>query len=178
MCQKSSDNSYILLMNRDRISRTIERMAYQIDEDRKGEWTMLIAGIKERGAAVAKAIAGILKQQMDHSIYQVHLPEGNGNVEKVSDAAEFPNYFDYALVVDDVIFSGQTMLNSIETVRQRFKIKIVRTAALVDRGHRKVPIDASFYGIKLPTKLDEHVQVCLSKDSPDKVILTTKQRSE
>lgn len=173
MCRILPDNDTILLMSRDRLSRTIERMAYQIDEDRKGEWTMLIAGIKERGAAVAESLASILKQQMGHSIYQAHLPGGSEKIENASDTTDFPDNFDYALVVDDVIFSGQTMLNSIEIVRQTFAINMLRTAVLVDRGHREVPVEASFYGMKLPTKLDEHVQVCVSNNSLDKVILTT-----
>src|SRR5699024_10239595 len=103
----------------------------------------------------------------------ISLPKHDNDSGGFSAAASLPNHFEYSLVVDDVIFSGYTMLHSLEVVRQQIETKVLRTAVLIDRGHRKVPVEANFFGMKLPTKLNEHVRVCLDEHSLDKVILTT-----
>lgn len=171
MNKKSSDKEYVVLMNRSRILRTTERIAYQIDEDLQGKQEMLIVGIGKGGTAVANCLAEILGELTSSVIRQIQLPENPGESGKIEMTAELPNQFNYGLIVDDVIFSGRTVLNSVEAVRQMFDVKVLRTAVLVDRGHRTVPVEASFTGINLPTKLDEHVQVHVDEDSVEKVVL-------
>lgn len=174
MSKGHAENKPILLMNRKRILRTIERMAYQIDEDQQEAQSILIAGIKIRGKALAQCLSEFLRELTNHSIHQVHLPD-LGNAQGTSGSQpihDLQKNFDYTLVVDDVIFSGQTMLHAIERVRQHVDTIKLRTAVLIDRGHRKVPVEASFSGLRLPTKLDEHVLVQLNESLPEKVILT------
>jgi pyrimidine operon attenuation protein/uracil phosphoribosyltransferase len=48
----------------------------------------------------------------------------------------------------------------------------IHTAVLVDRGHRKFPVKAEFYGMELPTKLDEHVSVVVENQLLQNVKLT------
>jgi pyrimidine operon attenuation protein/uracil phosphoribosyltransferase len=174
MNKNQTENDSILLMNRHRILRTVERMAYQIDEDYQGDGALLVAGIKKRGNAVARSLAESLDRLSNHPVCRVQLPAFDVEPEPAGDQSfhELPQIFDYILLVDDVIFSGQTMLCAIENVKQHFNTMYLRTAVLVDRGHRKVPVEASFYGISLPTKLDEHVLVCLDEHALEKVILT------
>jgi pyrimidine operon attenuation protein/uracil phosphoribosyltransferase len=149
-------------------------MAYQIDEDYQGDGKILVAGLKKRGNAVARSLSEVLGRLTSHTICRVHLPAFDTKPKPVGEQSphELPQNFDYILIVDDVIFSGQTMLRAIENVKQHFNTMLLRTAVLVDRGHRKVPVEASFTGISLPTKLDEHVLVCLNENAPENVILT------
>ncbi len=74
--------------------------------------------------------------------------------------------------MDDVIFTGQTMLDAVKKTLDIFSPWVLRTAVLVDRGHRKMPVGATFSGINLPTKLNEHVQVQIKDEKPFEVILT------
>lgn len=159
-------------MNRSRILRTIERMAYQIDEDYQGTQSILIAGIEARGQAVAQCLCEALSKLTNYPIHQINLSDSDEGTNQ--SFQDLPQNFDYALVVDDVIFSGQTMFHAIESIKQHFNTKTLRTAVLIDRGHRKVPVEASFSGLPLPTKLDEHVSVRMIENSPEKVILTNR----
>jgi pyrimidine operon attenuation protein/uracil phosphoribosyltransferase len=174
MSKDQAGNDSILLMNHDRILRTIERMAYQIDEDHREGSEILIAGLKTRGMVVAQCLSGALSELTSHSIYQVHLPALDAEPEVMENESysTLPQNFDYTLVVDDVIFSGQTMFRAIENIRAQFNTKMLRSAVLIDRGHRNLPVEASFVGMHLPTKLDEHVAVCVKNSLLEKVILT------
>jgi pyrimidine operon attenuation protein/uracil phosphoribosyltransferase len=48
----------------------------------------------------------------------------------------------------------------------------VQLAVLVDRGHRQLPIKATYVGKNLPTALEESVEVYLEEaGTPDRVVL-------
>ena len=47
----------------------------------------------------------------------------------------------------------------------------IHTAVMIDRGHRQFPIRAEFYGMELPTKVNEHVSVVVEDLDVKKVIL-------
>ena len=50
--------------------------------------------------------------------------------------------------------------------------RTVQLAALVDRGHRELPIKADFVGKNLPTNLNQSVKVLLTEvDSKDEVVV-------
>lgn len=164
----------ILLMSSDRIKRSINRMAYQIAEDNRDEATILVVGIKQRGGAVAKALKEPLESLSKNGVAFAGLIETDDSAlqfeeEKIN---RLQGHFNYIILVDDVIFSGKTMLAAIQQTLGEFNPNLLRTAVLVDRGHRVRPINATFCGMELPTKLDEHVQVKIEKDTPESVVLS------
>jgi pyrimidine operon attenuation protein/uracil phosphoribosyltransferase len=166
----------LLLMNGGRIKRAVDRMAYQIAEDRGGDARIAVMGIKKRGYAIAKLLAEKLSLLADGKVMLIQLSdfdEGQPTF-KAEHPAELPKKIEYGVLVDDVIFSGQTMLDAIRKTSRQFNPSILRTAVLVDRGHRSMPVEASFTGMQLPTKLDEHVSVQLRDDGLEKVVLTKK----
>jgi pyrimidine operon attenuation protein/uracil phosphoribosyltransferase len=77
-------------------------------------------------------------------------------------------------IVDDVIFSGQTMFRALKKLTKHSQLDTVSVVVLVDRGHRSVPVLAGIVGADIPTKLDEHVELRLEKEKPHEVILTDK----
>lgn len=77
----------------------------------------------------------------------------------------------YPLVVDDVIFTGQTMFTALNKVYDFAAFDEIHTAVLVDRGHRTFPIQAQFVGLELSTKLKEHVSVIVNTDFVERVVL-------
>lgn len=164
----SPASSEILLMSEDRINRSINRIAYQIAEENRDEADILIVGIKERGFEVARLLAGYLSSLTDRkvSLYQYTVDSGMEEDFENGDAE-----FRYMVLVDDVIFSGQTMFTALESMMRKVEPTIVRTAALVDRGHRQLPVEAAFVGLELPTKLDEHVQMLTEPGLVKKVVL-------
>lgn len=164
----------ILLMSGDRIKRSISRVAYQIAEDNRDEEAILVAGIKQRGSAVAKALkeqlVSLLKNDVALlSIYEAKNSDLQFEQKKIE---QLSGNYDYIILVDDVIFSGKTMLAAIHETLTIFNPKVLRTAVLVDRGHRMRPVEATFCGMELPTKLDEHVEVKIEEDILTSVMLS------
>ena len=54
----------------------------------------------------------------------------------------------------------------------------IRLAALIDRGHRELPIQADFVGKDLPTGPAQHVRVLLSEiDGEDQVSVHTEKEA-
>ncbi len=61
------------------------------------------------------------------------------------------------ILMDDVIYSGQTMFQALQMITSVEQPQEIKLAALIDRGHRRYPIDIQYLGLYCPTKLKEHV---------------------
>ena len=150
----------LILMDAGRIHRSVKRMAYEILEKNREDKYLLLFGIDQRGYAFSKLIGNVLEEVSNVEVKSVQLP-----VKKEVSAESFeqltPSDLENCMpiVVDDVIFSGQTMFRALTKISDRINPDEIHTAVLVDRGHRKFPIQAEFYGMELPTKLNEHVSV-------------------
>ena len=162
----------ILLMSPERVQRSLNRMAYQIAEDNRDASGILMFGLKERGYAVARVLANKLRNISSSEVNLVRLSESSS--QKLKDGSDGRNKERYTVVVDDVIFSGRTMMGAVQKIMQQLNSPILRTATLVDRGHRSMPVEATFTGLELPTKLDEHVSVRVDKERVEKVVLSRK----
>ena len=92
------------------------------------------------------------------------------------DSSEIP--FDITdkrvVIVDDVIFTGRTARAAIDAIMSRGRPMLIQLAALVDRGHRELPIRADYIGKNLPTSREEKVKVLVNElDGCDKVVIYT-----
>lgn len=143
-------------------------MAYNLAEEYHDRPILLI-GINTRGDAVARrlrAILGPISSKGCESI-QIVLDGGQAQTSAMADLDG-----KVVIIVDDVIFSGRTMQQVIAYVMQNGQPEVVRCVALVDRGHRRYPVEPQFRGLTCPTKLGEHVHVDLIPESEiDRVTL-------
>ena len=74
------------------------------------------------------------------------------------------------VLIDDVLFSGRTIRSALDALGEIGRPQTVQLAALVDRGHRELPIKADFVGKNLPTSRTEKIQVNLIEhDGVDEV---------
>ena len=164
----SSDS--IILMTHSRIQRSLNRIAHEINEINKTNKSILLIGIDKRGLIVATALERILTQVSGVAVNVNQLITGKAaedrQLEDSTDKAE-----SLIVIVDDVIFSGRTMFNALMATAKQLDPEEIHSAALIDRGHRKFPVNAEFYGMQLPTKLDEHVSVIIEDESLKKVEL-------
>lgn len=158
-------------MDNERVQRSINRMAYQIAEENRDESGILLVGVKEQGYVIAQLLCDKLRQLTDRRV-EVRPLDVGAEGEPGFKAPD--NAFDYVVLVDDVIFSGRTMLLALQKILEKIQPGKVRTAVLVDRGHRVYPVEAAFTGMDLPTKLDEHVQVLAKSNHVKKVVLNNK----
>jgi pyrimidine operon attenuation protein/uracil phosphoribosyltransferase len=163
----------IVLMDRARIERSIKRMAIQtwerISKESKNE--LIVIGLNERGEATAHLLVEQLQKLMETKItvhrYDVQGSASQNNLPDCNDK--------FVLLVDDVIFSGKTMFQALSAVCNVYEPASIEIAALLDRGHRKYPLRTDLTGLKLPTKLGEHIEVMLKDGSLNQAILFKNQ---
>ena len=65
------------------------------------------------------------------------------------------------VLVDDVIFTGRTVRAALEALQAWGRPERVSLLAMVDRGHRELPIQPDFCGKVVPTSRQETIQLAL-----------------
>jgi pyrimidine operon attenuation protein/uracil phosphoribosyltransferase len=71
-----------------------------------------------------------------------------------------------------VIFTGRTVRAALDALQAWGRPRRVLLLAMVDRGHRELPIQPDFCGRVVPTKRQESIQLCLGPiDGEDGVFL-------
>jgi pyrimidine operon attenuation protein/uracil phosphoribosyltransferase len=78
------------------------------------------------------------------------------------------------ILVDDVIYTGRTVKSALTIIFRSGRPQSVRLAALIDRGHREVPVRPNYVGKNIPSSERERVRVKLREaehDEKDKVVI-------
>ncbi|OQB24568.1 MAG: Bifunctional protein PyrR [Firmicutes bacterium ADurb.Bin182] len=158
------------IADEDKIRRTLVRIAYQIIEKNHGVNDVCLIGIKTRGVPLAKRISENIKVsedidvqtgELDITLYRDDLAETRPEPSVNSTNIPFPVKNKNIVLVDDVIFTGRTARAAMDAVMRLGRAKTIQLAALVDRGHRELPIRADFVGMNIPTSKNEVVCVHL-----------------
>lgn len=157
----------MILLDKKRIERTLKRMSYQILEEAH-DHTIHLVGINQRGMAVASKILTYLEKASGKKIPLTAI----SSKEDTSLELSTKTNEEILVIIDDVIFSGGTVFNSMMNIRNLSEFKNIIVSVLVDRGHRKFPVLASIVGFHLPTKFNEHVSLQIEKNQPISVKLT------
>jgi pyrimidine operon attenuation protein/uracil phosphoribosyltransferase len=172
-----------VVMDADRIGRTLTRIAHEIVERNKGVAGLAIIGVRTRGVPIAKRIAQTLKEitgdsipvgALDITLYRDDLMRHSVGPQPLVRRTEIPFSIDNhkILLVDDVLYTGRTTRAALDALIDFGRPKAIQLIVLVDRGHRELPIKADYVGKNLPTAPDESVQVRLQEiDGTDEVLL-------
>lgn len=150
----------IKILDNASIHQRLKRIAYEVYESHYLEKELLVIGIDERGGKLAKLLSEQLKAispleltLIDSQLDRKSDPPGIG-IELNIGLDELRNK--PVLVVDDVLYTGTTLLNVVSILLYAYP-KSIRTAILVDRGHRMLPVSADFTGLELATTFHQHV---------------------
>ena len=164
------------------INRALTRIAHEILERNKGAADLVLLGIPTRGVPLAARIgariaaverSGVPVGALDVTMYRDDLRLRPARTLEHTDIPAGGVDGLAVVLVDDVLFSGRTIRAALDAVNDVGRPRAVQLAALVDRGHRELPIRADFVGKNLPTSLDESVQVLLDEyDGTDAVLIT------
>ena len=96
---------------------------------------------------------------LDITLYRDDLSE-LGSFPKISES-DLP--FDVTgktiVLVDDVIYTGRTARAAIDCLLKQGRPANIQLAAVIDRGHRELPIRPDFVGKNIPTSREELVSV-------------------
>ncbi len=151
----------IELMSPQHVLRTLNRIARQIIEDNTEELPITLAGVNERGGYLAKVLYKFLDREISASI-NIHQLTIDGSSVSAPEKMVLNNVF--LIIFDDVIFSGKTMYYAFHKAMDSGNPEMIKLAALIDRGHRKFPVEAQYTGMYSPTKFQEHVHCKFTGD--------------
>ncbi len=155
-----------LILNHLQIEQRISRMAWEIYEHHHDEGEIIIAGIAERGLEVAKRVSALLAKITDIEITLARLYLSKRNpIDKDIRLSILPeDYTDRTIVlVDDVLNSGRTLMYGAKHFLTT-PLRSLDILVLIDRGHNRFPIQATYVGMKLSTTLQEHVSVVFGEE--------------
>ena len=168
-------------MDADGIRRALQRIAHEIIERDPQLAKIVLAGIPSRGVEIARRIAdfirGIEKIDIDTGIIDVAMHRddiGTRPELPVVRASKLPVPLEErtVIIVDDVLYTGRTVRAAMDAINSFGRPARIQLAALIDRGHRELPIRADYVGKNLPTAANEKVRVQIgSTNEPDGVWL-------
>lgn len=170
-----------VLMDSETIDRTIVRITSEILEKNKGAKELVIIGVRTRGVHVAERIANRINKlekidppmgTLDITLYRDDLRRKTEwpKVEKTE--IPFSVEDKEVILVDDVIYTGRTTRAALEEIMDFGRPSTIQLVTMVDRGHRELPIQPDYVGIKVDTLSSEKVRVHLEEtDGKDEVIV-------
>ena len=176
-----------VIMDADRMSRTLTRIAHEIVERNRGVEHLALVGIRTRGVFIAKRLAKVLQEitkepvptgALDITLYRDDLMRHAVGPQPLVRRTEIPFSIDdqKVVLVDDVLYTGRTIRAALDALIDFGRPKEIQLIVLVDRGHRELPIKADYVGKNVPTSLKESVHVRLMEtDGTDEVSVDSVQ---
>ena len=172
-----------VVMDADRMARTLMRIAHEILERHRGADGLALVGIRARGVPIAARLAAHLRDlagadvptgALDITLYRDDLMRQPVGPQPVVRHTEIPFSIDdrKILLVDDVLYTGRTIRAALDALIDFGRPRAIQLIVLVDRGHRELPIKADYVGKNLPTSLKQSVQVRLQEiDGTDEIVI-------
>ena len=155
------------------IGRAVIRLAHEIAERHDGE-AVVLAGILTRGVPLARRLARGLAAlgqpapdlaALDLTDYRDDRPRParpRPGALRSPDGSEPPRIDGRAVVlVDDVLYTGRTLRAALDALMDEGRPATIEMLVLVDRGHRELPMRATYVGKNVPTAARERVAVRL-----------------
>lgn len=150
------------------ITEGIEKLAAKI-RTANPDQPIALVGIRSRGDEVAERLLNQLSTDdrelnfgvLDISLYRDDFEHLRENPKLQESDIPFPVDGAHIILVDDVLFTGRTIRAALDALSDYGRPAKVELAVLIDRGHRELPIFATYTGIELETARLEHVHVSL-----------------
>ncbi|MGH9639354.1 MAG: bifunctional pyr operon transcriptional regulator/uracil phosphoribosyltransferase PyrR [Bryobacteraceae bacterium] len=169
------------LMSASEIDRTLVRLAHEVLEKTGDLGKLAFIGLQRRGAPLARRLGAKIE-----SLASMKVPVGFLDIawyrDDLSTIAERPvlhsKQIDFevtgkdVVLVDDVLYTGRTIRAALDALFEHGRPARVQLLALIDRGHRELPIEARYVGRALQTSRSEIIEVKLQEvDGQERVLL-------
>ena len=161
----------IVILNEDELRKTISRLACEIVEKIPNMDNLILVGIPTRGVNLSEVLRKELFTKtgvdvksgiIDPTFYR---DDQNRVGTRLLEATNIPASIEKKdiILIDDVIYTGRTIRAAIDALLTWGRPKRVMLLAMVDRGHRQLPIQPDFCGRNVPTSKNENINLCLKK---------------
>ncbi len=162
------------VMNAEEIRRALVRIAHEIlERNHQHIKNLVLVGIKSRGDTLAYRIAENLEQienisvpvgAIDVTLYRDDINLHETQIQVSSTEISFEVTGKWVILVDEVLYTGRTTRAAMDAVIDFGRPAAIQLAALIDRGHRELPISADYIGKNVPTSRKEFVRVQLVEE--------------
>ena len=176
----SNKKKRIVILTENELRKTLSRLTSEIIEKVKNLDNLLLVGIPTRGIDLAAVLEKellfttglkIAKGTIDPTFYR---DDQNRVGTRLIKATDIPTPIEKQeiLLIDDVIYTGRTIRAAIDALYSWGRPQRVMLLAMVDRGHRELPIQPDFCGKKVPTRKNECISLRLNNvDNEEGVFL-------
>ena len=169
------------LMSASEIERTLVRLAHEILEKNSGTAGLGLVGIRRRGVPIAERLGKMIQKVEKKSV-----PVGTLDITFYRDDLSTlgpkpvvqPHEIGFSIegkkivLIDDVLYTGRTTRAALDALFSHGRPSLVQLLVLIDRGHRELPIEATFIGRTVQTTDNEVIEVKLTEiDEAEKVLL-------
>ena len=175
-----------LIMDAGDMGRALTRIAHEILERNKGVQDLALVGIRTGGVHLAHRLAKRIEEiervavpigDLDITLYRDDLSMRKEQPVLRTTSVPFDVSDKVVVLVDDVLFTGRTIRAAMDGLMDLGRPAEIQLAVLVDRGHRQLPIKATYIGKNLPTSREENVQVLLEELGEDDRVVILKAGS-
>ena len=141
------------LMDATGLHRTVIRLSHEIGERNKGYAEVVLVGARKNGYIVAKRLQSYIRDTEGYDLPCAKLePDEDGGLELSVDNK-------IVVLCDDVLYTGRSVVKSVEALFRLGNPSKIQLLVLVDRGGRELPVRADFVGKNVPTSKEEYIEV-------------------
>jgi len=163
------------------VTQTLDRLASELADEFSPETETVLIGIRSRGVPLAHRLASRLSSRtgkivpvgtLDITLYRDDLHHRRR--WPIVRGSQVPFGLDdrRVILVDDVLFTGRTIVAAMAALADLGRPAVLRLAVLVDRGHREYPVQPDYVGLTLDTAPGDRVNVRLAElDEGDEVVV-------
>jgi len=172
-----------LVMEAGDMARAMSRIAHEILERNKGVKDLGLVGIRTGGVHLAHRLVRRIQDiegvavpigELDITLYRDDLSLRKEQTVLRKTSVPFDISGKIIVLVDDVLFTGRTIRAAMDGLIDLGRPAEIQLAVMVDRGHRQLPIKATYIGKNIPTSRDENIQVMLEEAGEDDRVVILK----
>ena len=163
-----------VLLDDTAIRRALMRISHEIVERNDDLERLYLVGIPNGGVPLARRVAANLQEiadidpmvgVLDTTLYRDDLVS-SGNRPRLR-RTEMPSAVDDrdVILVDDVASTGRTIRAAMDALMDFGRPRSVQVVALIDRGHRELPIKIDYVGKNVPTQRRDLVKLRRGSDA-------------
>ena len=147
------------ILNKEVAEQKLFRLALEVAEKLSGDDAPLILiGIEQRGLAVARKIADLMKPYLRTSVEVISASFAKEKVKEISLSSEVDFTDKNILVVNDVSNSGKTLFYALKPLLNYYPRR-VQTLVLIERMHKLFPIKPDYVGLSVATTTQDYIHV-------------------